>query len=223
MSEAVLIAIVCLLGGLAIGALIVFFMRPRAADALADAQRSAEAFSNLNTRLNDMASWLNRSQGQLQESVNQRLDAVTAHLGDDSDHIDEEHDRPFAAASCTARGDRRRAEKYHRSRHHGLDLAEGVRQQAAPRRIRPGPHGGNHRRCAAEGRIRIPVHAVEPLAARLLHQDAGWSPAGDRREISARGHHRTRTRDDRRGARRRRPQDPRHTSASISAISPKNT
>ena len=109
MSEPMLIAVVCLIAGLAAGALIVFVMRPKAvavdplaeAQKLADAQKSAEAFSNLNTRLNDMAQWLQGSQGQLQQSVNQRLDAVTARLGETlttstkntTDHLQQLHAR----------------------------------------------------------------------------------------------------------------------------------
>lgn len=83
MSEVVLIAAVCLIGGLVLGALVAFVMRPKAnaADTLIEAQRNAEAFSNLNTRLNDMAHWLQGAHGKLEQSVNTRLDAVTQNLG----------------------------------------------------------------------------------------------------------------------------------------------
>src|ERR1700753_2520433 len=101
MSDTVLIAIACVLGGLAAGALVVFLMRPRTTDALADAQRSAEAFSNLNTRLNDMAHWLQGAHGKLEQSVNARLDSVTQNLGQSlqtttkhtTDHLQKLHER----------------------------------------------------------------------------------------------------------------------------------
>lgn len=101
MSDVVLIAIACLVGGLAAGALIVFALRSRAADPLAEAQRSAEAFSNLNTRLNDMAHWLQGAHGKLEQSVNSRLDAVTQNLGvslqtttkHTTDHLQKLHER----------------------------------------------------------------------------------------------------------------------------------
>jgi DNA recombination protein RmuC len=90
MSDVVLIAIVCVIAGLAAGALIVFVLRTRTAavdpiaeaQKLAEAQRNAEALSNLNTRLDDMAKWLHGSHGQLKQTMDTRLDAVTARLGE---------------------------------------------------------------------------------------------------------------------------------------------
>jgi DNA recombination protein RmuC len=85
MSEPMLIAVVCLVAGLAAGALIVFVMRPKAAavDPLIEAQKNAEqSLAQLNARLDNMGSWLQTSHGQLQQSVNTRLDAVTARLGE---------------------------------------------------------------------------------------------------------------------------------------------
>jgi DNA recombination protein RmuC len=67
--------------GLAAGALIVFVARPKAQD-----DRTGEHMAALNARLDAMGSWLNKSQGQMQESVNQRLDAVTARLGESLSH-----------------------------------------------------------------------------------------------------------------------------------------
>src|SRR5689334_6517626 len=103
MSDVALIAIVCLIAGLAAGALIVWLTRPRAVatDPMAEAQKSAEAFSNLNTRLNDMAHWLQGAHGKLEQSVNARLDAVTQNLGvslqtttkHTTDHLQKLHER----------------------------------------------------------------------------------------------------------------------------------
>ena len=103
MSDAMLIAIVCVLAGLAAGALIVFLLRPRAAgpDPIVEAQKSAEALSNLNTRLNDMAHWLQGAHGKLEQSVNARLDSVTQNLGQSlqtttkhtTDHLQKLHER----------------------------------------------------------------------------------------------------------------------------------
>jgi len=103
MSDAVLIAIICVFAGLAAGALIVFMLRPRAAgsDPILEAQKSAEAFSNLNTRLSDMAHWLQGAHGKLEQSVNARLDSVTQNLGQSlqtttkhtTDHLQKLHER----------------------------------------------------------------------------------------------------------------------------------
>src|SRR5687767_2405486 len=103
MSDAVLIAIICLFAGLAAGALIVFLLRPRTAgaDPILEAQKSAEAFSNLNTRLSDMAHWLQGAHGKLEQPVNARLDSVTQNLGQSlqtttkhtTDHLQKLHER----------------------------------------------------------------------------------------------------------------------------------
>ena len=78
MTELVLIAALCLVAGLAAGALIVVLMRPKSAvDPVAE-QRLTE----LNARLNAMGSWLQNAHGQLQQTVNTRLDAVTHNLGE---------------------------------------------------------------------------------------------------------------------------------------------
>ncbi|HVV81207.1 MAG TPA: DNA recombination protein RmuC [Pseudolabrys sp.] len=100
MSEVMLIAIVCLIAGLAAGAGVALVMRPKA-DPNEDAQKNAEAFSNLNTRLNDMAHWLQGAHGKLEQSVNTRLDAVTQNLGvslqtttkHTTDHLQKLHER----------------------------------------------------------------------------------------------------------------------------------
>lgn len=77
MSETVLV-VICLLGGLAAGALVVFLARPRAAEP----DRTAEqGLAQINTRIDDMGKWLQGAHGQLQKSVNERLDAVSQNLG----------------------------------------------------------------------------------------------------------------------------------------------
>jgi DNA recombination protein RmuC len=98
MSEPILIAIACLIAGLAAGALIAFVMRPRAAEP----DRTAEiGLSNLNARLDEMGRWLHGAHGQLKQTVDTRLDAVTAQLGESlqnsakntSDHLQQLHAR----------------------------------------------------------------------------------------------------------------------------------
>src|ERR1043166_8929953 len=78
MSQTVLI-IACLFAGLAAGAVIVYLVRPRApqSDPAAE-QRLAE----LNARLDAMGSWLQNAHGQLQQTVNTRLDAVSQKPGE---------------------------------------------------------------------------------------------------------------------------------------------
>src|SRR5581483_5085002 len=98
MSEILVIAVVCLVAGVAAGALVVYLMRPRGTERDTETE---QAFASLNTRLNDMATWLSRTHGQLQENVNQRLDAVTARLGESlqtstkhtTDHLKQLHER----------------------------------------------------------------------------------------------------------------------------------
>jgi DNA recombination protein RmuC len=98
MSEILIIAVVCLIAGLAAGALIAFLMRRRGPEPDPATQT---AFSNLNTRLNDMAHWLQGAHGKLEQSVNTRLDAVTARLGETlqtstkhtTDHLRQLHER----------------------------------------------------------------------------------------------------------------------------------
>lgn len=72
-----LIVIGCLVAGLVLGALIVLLARPRATDS-----KATEGFAHINARIDNMASWLQKAQGELRESVNQRLDAVTQNLGE---------------------------------------------------------------------------------------------------------------------------------------------
>jgi DNA recombination protein RmuC len=67
--------------GAAVGAVIVFLARPRAAID-PSAEQGLEALKNLNARLDGMGSWLQNAHGQLQQTVNQRLDAVTDRLGE---------------------------------------------------------------------------------------------------------------------------------------------
>jgi DNA recombination protein RmuC len=77
MSETLLV-IICLLGGLAAGALIAFLMRPRAAEP----DRTAElGLAQINARIDSMGTWLQNAHGQLQQAVNERLDAVSQNLG----------------------------------------------------------------------------------------------------------------------------------------------
>src|SRR5882724_1407089 len=82
LMETALLVALGLVVGLAIAGLAVFIARPRkpetdpAATQLAD-QRIAE----LGARVQQMGELLTRAQAQLQNSVHERLDAVTAHLG----------------------------------------------------------------------------------------------------------------------------------------------
>jgi DNA recombination protein RmuC len=99
MSEVMLIAIVCLIAGLAAGAGVALVMGRKPANPDVDAQR--EAISNLNTRLTDMAHWLQGAHGKLEQTVNTRLDTVTQNLGvslqtttkHTTDHLQKLHER----------------------------------------------------------------------------------------------------------------------------------
>ncbi|MGZ5836627.1 MAG: DNA recombination protein RmuC [Xanthobacteraceae bacterium] len=77
MSETVLV-IICLLAGLAAGALIVFLARPRAAE---PDRAAADGIAQIHGRIDAMGSWLQNAHGQLQQTVNERLDAVSQNLG----------------------------------------------------------------------------------------------------------------------------------------------
>ena len=65
--------------GVLIGALIAWLMRPKPPEP----DRAAEqGIAQINGRIDAMGNWLQNAHGQLQQTVNQRLDAVTARLGD---------------------------------------------------------------------------------------------------------------------------------------------
>jgi len=102
-------ALVALAALAALGAIIVACVRAmRRSDAEAAEQRMAEldratgqGLAQIHGRLDAMGAWLQTAQGQFQESVNQRLDAVTARVGETlqtstkntSDHLQQLHSR----------------------------------------------------------------------------------------------------------------------------------
>ncbi len=87
MSEILVIAVVCLVIGLAAGAVVAFLMRPRAAEP----DRAAEqGLAQLNARLDNMGAWLQTAHGTLQTTVNQQLQATTKNT---SDHLQQLHAR----------------------------------------------------------------------------------------------------------------------------------
>ena len=98
MTDMLLIAVVCVVAGVAAGGLIVWLTRPRAEGPDREAE---QALAQLNARLDNMGSWLQTAHGQLQQSVNQRLDAVTARMGETlqsstkhtTDHLQQLHAR----------------------------------------------------------------------------------------------------------------------------------
>src|SRR3974377_2444919 len=79
MSEITLIAALCLLAGLAAGALIFLLARPRTAET---DRAAGEGLAQANARIDAMGSWLQKTQGQLQQTVDERLDAVSQYLGE---------------------------------------------------------------------------------------------------------------------------------------------
>lgn len=83
MLETVLIVLVCLLAGLTAGALIMYLARPRTPETDLVVEQK---FSGLNSRLDGMANWLQNAHGQLQQTVNERLDAVSQNLGVSMQH-----------------------------------------------------------------------------------------------------------------------------------------
>jgi DNA recombination protein RmuC len=100
-------AAVAVLAGL-VAIIVASVRKMRRADAEATAQRMAEldratgqGLAQIHGRLDMMGSWLQAAQGQLQESVNQRLDAVTARVGETlqtstkntTDHLQQLHSR----------------------------------------------------------------------------------------------------------------------------------
>lgn len=78
MSETVLVIIICLLAGLAAGALIVAFLRPRT---VGPDRAAIEGLAQIHGRIDAMGSWLQNAHGQLQQTVNERLDTVSQNLG----------------------------------------------------------------------------------------------------------------------------------------------
>ena len=154
-------------------------------------------------RLGEMRDMLAGRQAELHRAVNERLDSVTHHLSQSMTATRQHTADNLAEAQRAARGDRRRAEEHHRARLAGHLAAERALEQAEPRRLRPGPHGGDHPGRPAEGLLRVPVHALEPQPAGLRDLPARPAAAGDRREIPARGGQRLPRRQDRRRAQAR--------------------
>jgi DNA recombination protein RmuC len=76
MSQTVIV-VICLLAGLIAGALIVFLARPRTP---VD-RTAADGIAQIHGRIDAMGSWLQNAHGQLQQTVNERLDAVSQNLG----------------------------------------------------------------------------------------------------------------------------------------------
>ncbi len=72
----------------------------------------------------------------------------------------------------------------------GRLAARRARQQAGPRRLRPGAHGDHHPGCAAEVALRLPAHAAQQHPAGLRDLPARPAPAGHRRQVSAGRNHR---------------------------------
>lgn len=78
MTETVLIATACLIAGAVIATLAVLLLRPRAAEPDLGAEQQVIELSG---RMQAMTEMLTRAQAQLQQTVHERLDAVTANLG----------------------------------------------------------------------------------------------------------------------------------------------
>jgi len=78
MLETVLIVLAAVIA-VGVVAILVLLLRPRppVADPAAE-----QKLTELNARLDAMGSWLHKTQGQLQQTVHERLDAVTARVGD---------------------------------------------------------------------------------------------------------------------------------------------
>ena len=81
MTETILIAVVCLLTGAGVAALVVYLMRPREDDASDEARAEiadlARQHGDTAARLEAMIGMLGKGQSQLQHAVNERLDHVT--------------------------------------------------------------------------------------------------------------------------------------------------
>jgi DNA recombination protein RmuC len=77
MSETVLV-VICLLAGLAAGALIVVLLRART---VGPDRAAIEGLAQIHGRIDAMGSWLQNAHGQLQQTVNERLDTVSQNLG----------------------------------------------------------------------------------------------------------------------------------------------
>ena len=153
-------------------------------------------------RVHTMGEVLSGRQAELARAVSERLDAVTHRIGQSM-----QASRRTRWRTCQAqrapRGDRRRAEEHHRPGLAGDVAARGARQQAGARRVRPGPHGGDRPGRAAEGLVRIPVHALQREAAGLRGVSARRRAAADhRRQVSARGDQRAARRAHRRAGSR---------------------
>ena len=157
----------------------------RAADAavMAELARAQTTPRRGSKPWSDAAATASRS---LQHAVNERLDTVSHRLGDSM----EKTTQNTTSSICKSCNERLAvidsAQKNITELATPGDLAaKRARQQAVARRLRPGPHGIDRPRRPAEGRLRIPVHAVQQYAAGLRDLHAGQAPARHRRQISA--------------------------------------
>ena len=184
----------------------------------------AQSSAELSGRIGGMSEWLGSRQTDLARVVADRLDSVGARLGAGLERPGADDRRKSWQAQRASRRHRRGAVAHERN-----DARSGVAQghslqQAVPRRLRSGEDGGDRARRLARGRLRVPVHALQPSPPRLRHPPAGRRAAARRRrQVPARRLHRVARR-----ARRRNAQDGAwrgcaRTSASTSRTSPSAT
>lgn len=114
MPETVLLVLALTIAA-GIVAILVLLLRSRAPQADPAAE---QRITELNARVQAMGDLLAKAQSQLQHTVNERLDAVSARLGE-SMQTSTKHTTEYLPASCAAGGDRQRAKEHHRSRHPG--------------------------------------------------------------------------------------------------------
>src|SRR6187551_3083411 len=102
-----------------------------------------QRMADLNARVQIMGELLAKAQSQLQQTVHERLDAVTARLGESMQNSTQ-HGRAPPTTERAARRNRPRAKEHYRPGLAGHEPAECAQQQADTRRVWPGADGNDH-------------------------------------------------------------------------------
>ena len=148
----------------------------------------AQSSAELSGRIGGMSEWLGSRQTDLARVVADRLEFGRRATRRRARRPSADDRRKSRQAQRAARRDRRGAIAHERNDARSRVAQGHSLQQAVARRLRPGEDGGDRARRLARGRLRVPVHALQPIRpdcvirlpgdARLLAVDAKFPLEG---------------------------------------------